>query len=308
MMLQNIQLMARIAVSIVLEAAPFLLLGSLLSAAVDRHVGTERIARRIPKGPLGRMTVGLLGGMVMPICECGSVPIARRLLEKGVPPQTAVTYMLAAPVINPIVLLSTYMAFGGNLRMVLSRALVVAFSAALTGWFCGSRLCAGFHADSNRPTLPPESNHFHSHSAQRDLLRGRRCGVVLGLLSSGASEFLDMGKYLVLGALASAAFKVFLPWQLVQALAGSASLSIAMLMLLAVLLCVCSEADAFVAASFVYVPPAAQLGFMALGAMVDLKLMGMYFSVFPKKIAWMLIIVPTVCVFGSTKLLSFIMR
>ena len=114
--------MARIAVSIVLEAAPFLLLGSLLSAAIERYVKTDRIARRIPKGPLGRMAVGLLGGMLMPICECGSVPLARRLLGKGVPPLTAVTYMLAAPVINPVVLLSTYVAFGGNMKMVLSRA------------------------------------------------------------------------------------------------------------------------------------------------------------------------------------------
>jgi hypothetical protein len=117
-----------------------------------------------------------------------------------------------------------------------------------------------------------------------------------------------MGKYLVLGALASAAFKVFLPWQLVQALAGNASLAIALLMLLAVLLCVCSEADAFVAASFVYAPPAAQLSFMAVGAMVDLKLMGMYFSAFPKKIVWTLIIVPVICVFVLSNLLSLLMR
>jgi len=124
MLLQDIQMLARIAVSIVLEAAPFLLLGSLLSAAIERYVDTERIGRRIPKGPLGRMAVGLLGGMLMPICECGSVPLARRLLGKGVPPLTAVTYMLAAPVINPVVLLSTYVAFGGNMKMVLSRAAV----------------------------------------------------------------------------------------------------------------------------------------------------------------------------------------
>jgi hypothetical protein len=308
MMLQDIQLMARIAVSIVLEAAPFLLLGSLLSAVVERHVDTERIARRLPKGLLGRMAVGLLGGMVLPICECGSVPLARRLLGKGVPPLTAITYMLAAPVINPVVLLSTYVAFSGNIKMVLARALVAAFGAALTGRFCSGRLGADFHADSNRPASLPDLSHQHSHGDQRVSADECNRRMVLNLLSSGASEFLDMGKYLVLGALASAAFKVFLPWQLVQALAGNASLSIAVLMLLAVLLCVCSEADAFVAASFVYVPPAAQIGFMALGAMVDLKLMGMYFSAFPKKIAWPLIIIPVVCVFVLSNLLSPLMR
>jgi uncharacterized protein len=308
MMLQDVQLMARIAVSIVLEAAPFLLLGSLLSAVADRFVDTERIARRIPKGPFGRMAVGLLGGMVMPICECGSVPLARRLLGKGVPPLTAITYMLAAPVINPIVMLSTYVAFGGNLTMVLSRVLVVACGAVLAGWLCGARLHTEVHADSNRPTLQPDVNNSHSHCAHSVSDDGRRRRMVLDLLSSGASEFLDMGKYLVLGALASGAFKVFLPWQLVQAVAGNASLAIAVLMLLAVLLCVCSEADAFVAASFVYAPPAAQLSFMAVGAMVDLKLIGMYFSAFPKKIAWTLIIVPALCVYGLSSFLGLFMR
>jgi len=308
MMLQDIQLMARIAVSIVLEAAPFLLLGSLLSAAVDRYLDPERIARRLPKGPLGRMAVGLLGGMVLPICECGSVPLARGLLGKGVPPLTAITYMLAAPVINPVVLLSTYVAFSGNYKMVLARVLVVACGAALTGWLCRGRLSSDFLADSIRLTLHPDLNHLHPHGAHGVSVDGRRRRKVLDLLSSGASEFLDMGKYLVLGALASAAFKVFLPWQLVQALAGNASLAIALLMLLAVLLCVCSEADAFVAASFVYAPLAAQLSFMAVGAMVDLKLMGMYFSAFPKKIVWTLIIVPVVCVFVLSNLLSLLMR
>jgi len=308
MMPQDIQLVARIAVSIVLEAAPFLLLGSLLSAAVDRYVDTGRIARRIPAGPLGRMAVGLLGGMVMPICECGSVPLARRLLGKGVPPLTAITYMLAAPVINPVVLVSTYVAFSGNFTMVLARVLVVACGAALTGWLCSGRLSADFHADSNRLTLPPDLSHLHLHGAHGVPADGCRRLMVLDLLSSAASEFMDMGKYLVLGALASAVFKVFLPWQLVQALVGNTALAIALLMLLAVLLCVCSEADAFVAAAFVYAPPAAQLSFMAVGAMVDLKLIGMYFSAFPKKIAWMLIFLPAACVFGLSNLLSLFMR
>jgi len=308
MMLQDIQLMSRIAVSIVLEAAPFLLLGSLLSAAVDQYVDTERIVSRIPQGALGRITVGLLGGMLMPVCECGSVPLARRLLEKGVPPLSAVTYMLAAPVINPVVMLSTYVAFSGNFQMVVGRVFIVACSAALTGWLCRGYLRAGQPAGSKCSLSLPDLNHLHSHGAQSRSAAGCNCRTVLDFLSSGASEFLEMGKYLVLGALASAAFKVFLPWQLVQVIAGSMSLSIVVLMLLAVLLCVCSEADAFVAASFVYVPPAAQLGFMALGAMVDLKLIGMYFGVFPKKMAWTLVIVPMVCVLGLTFFSGYLIR
>jgi len=304
--IQEIQFMARIAVSIVLEAAPFLLLGSLLSAVIERYVKTDLIARRIPKGPLGRMAVGLLGGMHIPICECGSVPLARRLLGKGVPPLTAVTYMLAAPVINPVVLLSTYVAFGGNMKMVFSRAVVVAVSAALTGWLCAGRLATNVQADPIQPMAGADLNHPHSHGSRPIAAGGRSRWAVVDLLSNAAAEFLDMGKYLVIGALTSAAFKVFLPWQLVQALGGNAAVSVAVLMFLAVLLCVCSEADAFVAASFVYAPPSAQLAFMAVGAMVDLKLVGMYFSAFPKKIAWTLIVVPMVCVFVLSNLLMLL--
>jgi hypothetical protein len=216
--------------------------------------------------------------------------------------------MLAAPVINPVVVLSTYVAFSGNFQLVVGRVLIVAGSAALTGWLCHGYLRAGRPADLEGSLSRPDLNHLHSHCAQSMSAAGRNFRPVLDLLSSGASEFLEMGKYLILGALASAAFKVFLPWQLVQVLAGSMSLSIVVLMLLAVLLCVCSEADAFVAASFVYVPPAAQLGFMALGAMVDLKLIGMYFGMFPKKMAWTLVIVPMVCVFGLTFFWGYLVR
>ena len=178
----------------------------------------------------------------------------------------------------------------------------MAVSAALTGWLCAGRMSSTGQSDSVQPMLGADLTHPHPHAGQPIAAGGRSRWAVVDLLSSGAAEFLDIGKYLVLGALTSAAFKVFLPWQLVQALGGNAAISVAVLMLLAVLLCVCSEADAFVAASFVYAPPSAQLAFMAVGAMVDLKLVGMYFSAFPKKIAWTLIVVPVVCVLGLSNL------
>jgi uncharacterized membrane protein YraQ (UPF0718 family) len=139
--------MARIAVSIVLEASPFLLLGSLLSVVIDRYLNQDRIARCVPVHPIARIAVGLVGGLLLPICECGSVPVARRLLAKGVPSQTAIVYMLCAPVINPVVLLSTYVAFGGNMQMVLARILLVAFSASILGWMLGDRTSLKKSAD-----------------------------------------------------------------------------------------------------------------------------------------------------------------
>ena len=310
MLLQEIQLMARIAVSITIEAAPFLLLGSLLSAVIEKYVDPGRIASWVPKHPAARIATGLFAGLVLPICECGSVPIARRLLEKGVPSQTAIAYMLSAPVINPVVLVSTYIAFGGSIKMAFFRALFIAFSAAILGWILGGRISveirASFHQGGLLVHLSPAHNHPHGNPVTANSAGTRF--VVLDLLSRSASEFLDMGKYLIMGAMAASSVKVFMPWQLVQTFSNNAPLAIGLLMVLAILLSVCSEADAFVAASFVFFPPAAQMAFMTIGPMVDLKLIGMYSFVFRKKNTLILIFAPIASVFIFSNLMDFLTR
>lgn len=310
MLLQEIQLMARIAVSITIEAAPFLLLGSLLSAVIEKYADPARMASLVPKHPAARIATGLFAGLVLPVCECGSVPLARRLLEKGVPSQTAVVYMLSAPVINPVVLMSTYMAFGGSIKMAFSRALWVGFSAAILGWIMKDRISVETRVGVNNGRLPVHSSpgHDHYHGSQMTASSAGTRFFALDLLSRGASEFLDMGKYLIIGAMAASSVKVFLPWQLVQTFANNAPLAIGVLMVLAILLSVCSEADAFVAASFVFFPPAAQMAFMTIGPMVDLKLIGMYFFVFRKKNALLLIFIPIASVFLFSNLMAFLTR
>lgn len=252
----------------------------------------------------------MAGGMVLPVCECGVVPIARRLIDKRFPARTVITYMLAAPVINPVVLISTYVAFGGDLVMVLGRAAVVGLTAVLMGSLLGR--------GSPQELLnlhPPLSSPAADHGPTPCSHHGGDCKpawtdrwMALDLMRHTALEFMNMGKYLVAGALAAAAFKVFLPWQLIQVFAGSLPASVGLLMALAVLLSVCSEADAFVAASLVYFPPAAQLAFMAIGPMVDLKLIGMYLFTFQKRPALFLIGIPILCVYALSILASPVLR
>jgi hypothetical protein len=303
-------LFIRIAVSIVLEAAPFLLIGSFLSVVVERYATGGRLARWVPSRRTAQIAVGLFGGMALPICECGVVPVARRLIEKGVPPRTVLTYMLAAPVINPVVLISTYVAFGNDLTMVICRAAVVGITAAAVGGLLGrgdpsallnsQLLSAG--------CLSPErcAHSGHQHDETGEGWGGR--WMVFDLLRRSAAEFMGMGKYLIAGALAAAAFKVFLPWQAIQLFAGNLAVSIALLMALAVLLSVCSEADAFVAASFVFFPPAARLAFISIGPMVDLKLIGMYLFTFKKRPAFFLIALPVAGVFLLSILIAPVLR
>jgi len=274
----SFRIFASIATAIVLEAMPFLALGSLLSALVEVLVSSARLARAAPRSLLGRIAVGIGAGVVLPTCECGVVPVARRLLAKGAPASTAFAYLLAAPIVNPVVLVSTFVAFRGSWSMVCARALVAALVAG-----CVAFLVRDLRAVDIVRGDRHASEHGHGEAgASRVVAVGRHA----------AHDFLEMGKYLVLGAFAAAALKTLVPPDAFSAIEGSRIAGVAGMMLLAILLSVCSEADAFVAASFVTLPAAAHLAFMAIGPMVDLKLLGLYAVTFRRRIFWILFLVP----------------
>ena len=130
---QDVQLFTATVVAVFLEASPFLLLGALLSSVFEIYMPQDLLERYLPGGRLLGLLFGLGAGMLVPTCECGVVPIARKMLKKHVPAHVTMTYMLSAPVINPLVLAATYVAFRGNMRMVLARVFVVAVCACCMG-------------------------------------------------------------------------------------------------------------------------------------------------------------------------------
>ncbi|MBU1277501.1 MAG: permease [Proteobacteria bacterium] len=291
------------------EAAPFLLLGSLVGAVVECYLSRELLARHLPKGRVGAVFLGLGAGMILPTCECGVVPVVRRLLDKGVPPSTALTYMLAAPVINPVVLISTYVAFQGRWSMLLGRVMLVAITAGAVGFYFSRRSTGDIVRPSSLlPAQPRIQSLGVMLPAEPPHEAGCRCGCghghatqqkgIVRILVRTAEEFMHMSLYLLAGALAAAAVKAFLPVSVLAVVQDNLLLSVAALMGLAVLLSVCSEADAFVAASFLGFPPAAQLSFIALGPMLDLKLLAMFGGAFRKRVVLVLAALPTVLVFG----------
>lgn len=282
--LNTLHTFAAVVTAIVLEAAPFLLLGSLAAGLVEVLAPQGALERLLPASLPGRILAGLLTGLVLPSCECGMVPLARRLMRKGLPVAAAVPYMLAGPVVNPICLLSTWVAYRGDWAMVLLRMGLVMIPAAALGLILGRRRAAEVLA----PSL--------------DTVEGCGCGHHHGprpvaVLRHAAEEFLDMGRFLVFGALASAVFKVFLPQAALGSLAGTPALAVPAMMLLAVLLSVCSQADAFVAASLTMFPRSAHLAFLALGPLLDLKLIPAYLAVFRWPVFRLLIWVPAVLIF-----------
>lgn len=255
--------------SLLIEAVPFVLLGAVVAAAIEVLIPTsfmERLAA-LP-GPL-QLPASALAGVAFPVCECGSVPVARRLAAKGLSPAAAVTFMLAAPILNPIVIASTAIAYRGRDSMWLmvgGRALLGLVAAIAVGWVVAGR------KGPSIVRLEPD----------RDVTQAHHRGKAEAFFSHLSGDFIFMGRYLVMGAAVAAALQTFVPQTVLGSVADSPVVALVSMMGLAFLLSLCSESDAFVAASFVQFGSAAQLAFLVFGPMVDTKLGFLYSATFKR--------------------------
>jgi uncharacterized protein len=277
--------------SIVVEALPFILLGAVVSAAMAVWV-PDRAFRRVGRLPRALQLPGAaLAGMAFPVCECGSVPVARRLISRGVHPSAGITFMLTAPILNPIVIASTWTAFGGGARgweLVGGRCLLGLLVAVVVGLVVGRRaddlLRDAGNAGGGRVA------HAHDHAGRR---MPAFCGHVVG-------DFVFMGRYLVLGGALSALLQTVVPQSVLGGVAGTAVLGILAMMALAFVLSLCSQADAFVATSFSAFSPGAQLAFLVLGPMADTKLTVLYGATFRRAfVVRLLVIAVPLCLAGG---------
>jgi uncharacterized membrane protein YraQ (UPF0718 family) len=254
--------------SLLVEAMPFVALGAFVSASIEVLVPASVFARigRLPRSM--QLPAAAVAGVAFPVCECGSVPVARRLAAKGLAPSAAVTFMLAAPIVNPVVIASTFVAYRGRdalWTMVLGRLGLGFVVAMVVGWVIGAR----------RPKdLLRAAGSIDAHEVEEAEARWRR---FFGHL---AGDLVFMARFLIVGAAIAAAIQTFVPQTIVDGLARLPVLSLIAMMALAYLMSLCSESDAFVAASFVAFGPAAQLAFLVSGPMVDTKLTALYIGTF----------------------------
>jgi uncharacterized protein len=254
--------------SIVVEALPFILLGAAASAAIAVWVPARVFARlgRLP-APL-QVPAAAVAGFAMPVCECGSVPVARRLMLRGLRPSAGIAFMLAAPILNPIVLASTWVAYGAAgraMEMTAARAALGLTVAVLAGWLIGR---------GGAPVLRERSEEDveeHEH------------GSAGGFVEHLASDFVFMGRFVVLGAAVAALLQTVVPQDALSSVADATVIGALALMALAVALSLCSEADAFVAVSFTAFPLGSQLAFLVLGPVVDAKLAVLYGATFRRR-------------------------
>ena len=261
-----LQTAATVFVSIFIQALPFLVLGVLLSAAIAAFVPPSFWARALPRNRAAAVPVAGACGLVLPGCECASVPVAGSLMSRGVTPAAALAFLLSAPAINPIVLASTYVAFPDDPMIVVARLLASFATAVVMGWLW-------LRFGRGEWLRMPGRGHLEGSSRWHTFRL------------TATHDFLHAGGFLVVGGLAAAVFNVAMPQQWLETLAENPMLAVLALALLAVVLSICSEADAFVAASFTEFSPTAKLAFMVVGPMVDLKLMSMQAGVFGRAFA-----------------------
>ncbi|MFI5683130.1 permease [Streptomyces sp. NPDC051636] len=257
-----------VCLAITVQALPFLLLGTALSGAINAFVPADLFTKVLPKRAALAVPVAGAAGAVLPGCECASVPVANSLIRRGVTPAAAFAFLLSAPAINPVVLTATAVAFPGNPAMVAARLLASLATAAVMGWLW---LWLG-REEWLRPAVR-HTGHHPGHSRWREFRLGFQ------------HDFLHAGGYLVLGAMAAATFNVTVPRSVLDTFTGSPWLSVLFLAALAVVLAVCSEADAFVAASLSGFSPTARLAFLVVGPMVDLKLIALQTGTFGRAFA-----------------------
>jgi uncharacterized membrane protein YraQ (UPF0718 family) len=255
-------------VAIAIQAMPFLVLGVTVSASIAAFVPPGAIARMLPSRPTLAVPVAAMAGAALPGCECGSVPIAARLIASGVTPAAAFAFLLSAPAINPIVLISTAVAFPDHPLMVLARFLASAIASVVMGL-----LWIAFGREDLLSLARPRTT---AHGGPR----------LVTFLSTAQQDFLQAGGFLVIGAAAAATLQTAVPRHFLDSLASFGPVSLIVMGLLAVLIAVCSEADAFVAAGLKQFSLTARLAFLVVGPMVDVKLITLQAGTFGPRFAW----------------------
>ncbi|KGP80335.1 MULTISPECIES: permease [unclassified Paenibacillus] len=307
---EALQNMKTIFISIFLEAAPFLLIGVLLSSFMQWFVSEEMVRRLTPKNPIGGVLVAGLLGIIFPICECGMIPVVRRLMNKGMPAYIAVTFILSGPVVNPIVFTATLLAFPSHPEIVIAR-MGLAFAVAAS---IGGLVYMFVHQNPLRKpkaTVAEVKTHPgfkmakpHSHSADHDHVHDKNWR---NFFIHAGDEFVDMSKYLVIGALITACIQTFISRSDLISLGNGPVASYAFMMGFAYVLSLCSTSDAFVASAFSHTFALGPLlSFLVLGPMLDFKSTLMLLSTFRTRFVIGLSLAIIVLVFAGSWLINLL--
>lgn len=285
---------------IIIEALPFILISVIVSSVLHNFVSEELIQRVLPKDKMSSIVLSCLLGMIFPACDCGMVPIVRRLVMKGVPLYCAVAFMLSAPIINPVVATATAYAFN-SVEMAVTR-LGIAFLIAYITAAVVSESFEGTELKDVQANHAHEHHHgcgcaCHSHAKHKETLREK----FLSVLDDACSEFFEMGKYLIIGSFLGAVAQTFIPRATLLTVGHEPFLSIIVMMFFAFAISVCSTADAFIASSFnTSFTTGSLVAFMVFGPMIDIKNILMLLHAFRLRfVVFLVTIVSLLCALGT---------
>ena len=277
--------------TIMLEAIPFLLLGALISAIIEEFVSEERISKMIPKNRVLGSLVGIFLGLFIPACDCAVIPIAMRLKKKKVPTNVIVSFMLASPIISPVVLLSTFFAFGETEKMLLFGFEMPKLFVYRTIFGVLVALVVGIILDiiCKDAVLKEEIYEHHHHHHDHEHIHtcnhhheGCSCsnheketgpiGRVKNIINIMYGDFMGIISYMAVGALLAATMQILLPISNIGGIVQNKYISTFIMMLLAFALSLCSTSDAFIARTFKNsLSKNSILAFILLGPMIDIK-------------------------------------
>jgi hypothetical protein len=286
---------------IFIEAVAFLLLGSLVAGLIAVFVRNEDIAKLMPRNPIAAVLAGSMLGFLFPVCECGVVPVTRRLYQKGLPVAVGITFLLAAPVMNPIVLASTYAAFGWG-PVLIGRFVITAIMAISIGLLftlqtrpqrmLNPRALANLAVSSGGSSAAAPKIK-HSSDGRMALMPGLREAIRIA-----GDDFFDMGKFLIVGCALAAGMQTFIAQDALRGVATNPITSVLALAALAFILSLCSTTDAILALSFANpitgggFTVGSILAFLTFGPMVDIKSTAMYLGIFSRKTVLYMVLLP----------------
>ncbi len=258
--------------SILIEGIPFILFGAFLSALVEIYFSEERVQKILPKNRFMRFSSMVMMGNIIPVCECGNVPFARRLISKGIKPYFVLTFLLAAPVFNPIVIASTIAAFPNNYEIVFFRLLFTFIIAVSLGYifmlFSSRDMLIDKLIEQRRQKIKEKNHKRHKH----------------GFFSIIHKEFIEMTAIFLFGATIASIIQIVVPKELIFQFTQNEWIAILAMILLAFVVSICSNVDAFFALAYSQIfPTSAILAFLVFGPMIDIKAIPMFKTIFKWK-------------------------
>ena len=258
---KQVQDFITLSLGVIIEALPFVMLGLFFSIIVRLWLPHDWLLKYLPKQPFLRRALISLLGVFMPVCECGNVPLARGLLAKGLTPAESLTFLLAAPILNPVTIITTQQAFSDDNTVLIARILGGFLIANLIGWIYSSTrqdamlrpefiaICKEKKDNSNRLV---EALNFFKHETR------------------------SMMPALVIGAMVAGLIQVVVPRETILLLGNSPAWSVLVMAVLAFVVSICSSVDAFFALAFRGSFTSGSLvSFLTFGPMIDVKMLSL---------------------------------